>query len=143
MMKPQKRPFVVEIKQSRRGAKRPQHSIWGDLDLTAVKADVAESDPEIVTRPNTSAVSAAASGSSNSARILPALVAPAASKGPEDAAIGTVDPAPGETDGDGDSLAVPSQTPTKWVRRARLRRVCDKPLPAGQRWKRRLPKLLR
>jgi hypothetical protein len=141
-MKAQKRPFVVEIKQSRRGAKRSQHSIWGDLDLTAVNADVAQSEPEIVTQRDTSAVSAEASGSAESARILPALAAPAASKGPEDAAIGTVDPAPDETNQDSGITAV-SPAATRWVRRARLRRVFEKRLPAGQRWKRRLPKLLR
>lgn len=32
-MKPQKKPFVVEIKQSRRGQKSPVASIWGDIDI--------------------------------------------------------------------------------------------------------------
>jgi hypothetical protein len=34
-MKPQKRPYVVEIKHSRRSLKSPAGSIWGDVDLTA------------------------------------------------------------------------------------------------------------
>ena len=33
-MKPQKKPFVVEIKQSRRGQKAPVASIWGDIDMS-------------------------------------------------------------------------------------------------------------
>jgi hypothetical protein len=36
-MKLQKRPFVVEIKHSRRSQKSPAGSIWGDVDLTAYK----------------------------------------------------------------------------------------------------------
>jgi hypothetical protein len=142
-MKTQKRPFVVEIKQSRRVAKRPQHSIWENVDLTAINADLAESESDIITQPATSAVSVKASGSAESARILPDLVAPAASEGPEPVAIGAIDP-PEETDGHGNSLAAPPETATRWTRRSRrLRRSSEKPLPAGQRWKRRLPKLLR
>ncbi|CAN7679786.1 hypothetical protein LJR231_005469 [Phyllobacterium sp. LjRoot231] len=34
-MKPQKRPFAVEIKHSRRSQKSPARSIWSDVDLTA------------------------------------------------------------------------------------------------------------
>ncbi len=34
-MKPQKRPFAVEIKHSRRSQKAPAGSIWSDVDLTA------------------------------------------------------------------------------------------------------------
>lgn len=33
-MKPQKKPFVVEIRQSRRGQKAPVASIWGDIDMS-------------------------------------------------------------------------------------------------------------
>lgn len=34
-MKPQKGPFVVEIKHNRRDQKSPAHSIWGDIDMSA------------------------------------------------------------------------------------------------------------
>ena len=34
-MKPQKRPYIVEIKHSRRSRKSPAKSIWGDVDLSA------------------------------------------------------------------------------------------------------------
>ncbi|PWV83737.1 hypothetical protein DEV92_12015 [Phyllobacterium myrsinacearum] len=33
-MKPQKKPFVVEIKHGRRGQKSPVASIWGDIDMS-------------------------------------------------------------------------------------------------------------
>jgi len=43
-MKPQKRPFAVEIKHSRRSQKSATRSIWGDVDLTAYQ--LTEIDPE-------------------------------------------------------------------------------------------------
>jgi hypothetical protein len=46
-MKPQKRPYVVEIKHSRRSLKSPAGSIWGDVDLAAYQSS--EIDREIVT----------------------------------------------------------------------------------------------
>jgi hypothetical protein len=43
-MKPQKRPFAVEIKRSRRSQKSAARSIWSDVDLTAYK--LSEIDPQ-------------------------------------------------------------------------------------------------
>jgi hypothetical protein len=37
-MRQQTRPFVVEVKQ-KRGARKPAHSIWGDIDLSAIAAE--------------------------------------------------------------------------------------------------------
>jgi hypothetical protein len=53
-MKPQKRPFAVEIKHSRRSQKSPAGSIWGDVDLTAyqlseVDRETSTGKPEIAT----------------------------------------------------------------------------------------------
>ncbi|PSH61693.1 hypothetical protein CU102_26635 [Phyllobacterium brassicacearum] len=43
-MKPQMRPFTVEIKQSRRNQKSSAQSIWSDIDLSAYQSS--ESVPE-------------------------------------------------------------------------------------------------
>jgi hypothetical protein len=43
-MKPQKRPFAVEIKYSRRSQKSPAGSIWSDVDLTGYQRS--EIDPK-------------------------------------------------------------------------------------------------
>lgn len=40
IMKPEKKPFVVEIKNGRR-LSRQEHSIWGEIDLKAVGDQVA------------------------------------------------------------------------------------------------------
>ena len=37
-MKPQTRPFIVEVKQ-KRGIQKRSRSIWGDLDLSASGAE--------------------------------------------------------------------------------------------------------
>lgn len=47
-MKPQKRPYVVEIKHNRRSLKSPTGSIWGDVDLTAYQ--LSEIDREVLAR---------------------------------------------------------------------------------------------
>ena len=39
-MKPEKKPFIVEIKNRRR-LSRQEHSIWGRIDLKAAGAQVA------------------------------------------------------------------------------------------------------
>ncbi|MBB3146722.1 hypothetical protein FHS21_003138 [Phyllobacterium trifolii] len=53
-MKPQKQPFAVEIKLSRRKQKSTVQSIWSDIDLRAYQST--ESDPESSTnKPETSA----------------------------------------------------------------------------------------
>ncbi|WP_200950863.1 hypothetical protein [Rhizobium sp. Root1220] len=41
-MRAQSKPFIVEIKTSRRPDRSQPKSIWGNLDLTAVAEDVAE-----------------------------------------------------------------------------------------------------
>ena len=58
-MKPQKRPYTVEIKHSRRSQKSSAQSIWSDIDLSAYQSS--ESDPEISTsRPEIPATPATA-----------------------------------------------------------------------------------
>ena len=51
-MKPQTRPFTVEIKHSRRNQKSAVQSIWSDVDLSAYQSseidrEIAPSKPEI------------------------------------------------------------------------------------------------
>ncbi|UVK49022.1 hypothetical protein BPNPMPFG_006688 (plasmid) [Mesorhizobium sp. AR07] len=136
MRQPQ-RPFVVEIKQKRGLVKRPQ-SIWGGIDLAAIANDVAEAKAE--------------------AAIAKAVSQPTF---PED-----VPPQPmlttGETVSDAKGVTVPdeslpkpptveeaampeaSNAQTEGRRTRKLKRwQKDVPLPRGQRWKRRLPWVLR
>lgn len=56
-MKPEKKPFVVEIKNRRR-LSRKEHSIWGKIDLKAADAaeyTVGENGPAISMRPSEAA----------------------------------------------------------------------------------------
>jgi SAM-dependent methyltransferase len=43
-MKRQTRPFIVEVK-NKRGVRKSAHSIWGDIDLSAIAADLNEPLP--------------------------------------------------------------------------------------------------
>lgn len=49
-MKRQTRPFIVEVKQ-KRGSFRQSHSIWGDLDLSALAVEVTK-EAEAIEQPN-------------------------------------------------------------------------------------------
>lgn len=142
----QKRPFIVEIKPSRRSSKQGERSIWGNVDLTAFSVDTMEAEPKDALQTDRSTRDVKASGPSEpsrSPRILPTLVTSAPNEELEDAATMTVAPELETPAKPNDSDPVPSMTSAKRVRRSRLRRTAEKPLPAGQRWKRRLPKILR
>ncbi|WP_200959438.1 hypothetical protein [Rhizobium sp. Root1203] len=56
-MRAQSKPFVVEIKTSRRTDRRQSESIWGNLDLSAVAEEVAEDAKHSVTTVTTDAKS--------------------------------------------------------------------------------------
>lgn len=56
-MKPQIKPFVVEIKHGRRDQKSPTHSIWGDIDMAAY--GLSECQPKIPAEGLTAAKTAA------------------------------------------------------------------------------------
>ncbi len=145
-MKRPNRPFVVEIKQSRRGSKRPQHSIWSNVDLTAFNVNGDDAEPRSVSQPDRSATNGRALHRfepPTAARILPALAASSALEESEDVAIGAVGSTPNDAGSHEEGMAVSPETPAGRMRRSRLRRSLEKPLPAGQRWKRRLPKILR
>jgi len=69
-MKPQKKPFVVEIKNRRRQFRR-ENSIWGNIDLTSASSKLASEQtgedsgaavpvrqPETSAKPNATDISA-------------------------------------------------------------------------------------
>ncbi|MBW9113093.1 hypothetical protein JNB88_05450 [Rhizobium cauense] len=45
-MRAQSKPFIVEVKSSRRAERRQSTSIWGNLDLSAVAEEIAEELPQ-------------------------------------------------------------------------------------------------
>ena len=54
-MRAQSKPFIVEVKSSRRPERRQSASIWGNLDLSAVAEEVAEELPQPAAAPAESA----------------------------------------------------------------------------------------
>ena len=45
-MRAQSKPFIVEVKSSRRTERRQSASIWGSLDLSAVAEEIEEELPQ-------------------------------------------------------------------------------------------------
>lgn len=136
MRQPQ-RPFVVEIKQKRGLVKRPQ-SIWSGIDLAAIANEVAEAKTDGVT-----AEAPPPPIFPEDVRHQPMLatgkaVADAMDVTAPDGSLPqppTVEEAP---------TPEPSITPAGGTRTRTLKRwQKDVPLPRGQRWKRRLPWVLR
>lgn len=129
-MKRQTRPFVVEVKKKRGDASRKQ-SIWGGLDLTAFAAETAGKPEEIGPRQL-----------QEKAVELPAYEDIAASMSTTALPTGQID-----QEGDvGDHQDAPSEETNieqLHVRARRVRRGSVETLPRGQRWKRRLPDMLR
>lgn len=131
------RPFVVEVKK-KRGNLAKRHSIWGDLDLAAVAGDPLR-DPPGDSEPAT-----------RGREVDPVLAvdrvhaceagAEATSKGEERDSVG-VGPQVGEHGGA--SVAKDAAEEPAGQSRKRVRRGDEPTLPRGQRWKRRLPKVLR
>ncbi|MBB3539338.1 MULTISPECIES: hypothetical protein [unclassified Rhizobium] len=54
-MRAQSKPFIVEVKSSRRQERRQSASIWGNLDLSAVAEEIAEELPQPAAAPAESA----------------------------------------------------------------------------------------
>ncbi|MES0070262.1 hypothetical protein NKJ73_31550 [Mesorhizobium sp. M0074] len=131
----QQRPFVVEMKQKRGLMKRPQ-SIWGGIDLAAIANDIAEAKTK--------------------GAIAEALILPCEDIGSRPmAAVGEAVPDAKDVIMPDGSLPkqptveeapVPkaSNPPTE-DRRTRQKKRWEKnvALPRGERWKRRLPWVLR
>jgi len=131
MRQPQ-RPFVVEFKQKRGLVKRPQ-SIWGGIDLAAIANEVAEVKTEgaiaEATPPPT--FSEDARSQPVPTTVEAGVIVPDGSS-PKPLAVE-------------DALvpeALDAQTGGRRTRKLK-RWQKDVPLPRGQRWKRRLPWVLR
>lgn len=128
IMKPQKRPFVVEIRHKRGVPKRPP-SIWGDVDLAgaadavrneaAAPAHAEELSPAPVGAPPKSVPSRPSDDGNANAQVAHA--------------------APDLRETPGDPQADPA---TKADLPARRRQQRELLLPRGERWKRRLPEVL-
>lgn len=130
------RPFVVEVKK-KRGNLAKRHSIWGDLDLSAVAAPLGDPsggpepavgrhdvDPVLaIDRAQTVGVQRETPAGEND---QPAL----ADRPHAERRLAAV-----ETEGLSEEPARPT--------RKRVRRLDEPTLPRGQRWKRRLPRALR
>lgn len=131
------RPFVVEVKK-KRGNLAKRHSIWGDLHLAAIASDPLR-DP---------------TGDSEQAarrhKVDPVLSVDrldASEAGPETISNGKARDSVGVGQQVGEHVAAGAtmdvaEEPAGQSRK-RVRRRDEPTLPRGQRWKRRLPKVLR
>jgi hypothetical protein len=126
----QSRPFIVEVKK-KRGEITRRRSIWGKLDLTAIGAEtarkLAESEP----------LAAPATAIEGSVRPDQALRSTPVPELPVSEVIQSAGPSHVEA-GPAAPEMVGQPKPV-----SRKRRRGAKPLPRGERWKRRLPKALR
>jgi len=129
-MKRQPRPFVVEVRKKRGDAARKQ-SIWAGLDLSAIAAETTERLKEVEPQhPENKAIEQLATedvtDSTSTLAVLNAQINPDIDMRDlqheltEEAAIERANP-----------------------KASRRRRGSDETLSRGQRWKRRLPEVLR
>lgn len=133
-MRQQNRPFVVEIKQKRALVKRPE-SIWAGIDLAAVAKEVAEAKTdgvaaEAMSQPITPGEDLRSHLMLTTISEIRHVILPEA----------PLAQAPSIEE----ALPQPSNATSevRWARR-KTRRQEDHPLPRGERWKRRLPWVLR
>ena len=131
-MKRQSRPFIVEVKK-KRGESARQRSIWGNLDLAAIDAETARELTKIeapvvpVTTINLAPKPDLSQPSTSSRE-------PPVSEIIEDATLSAVEPEPA-------APLMAEEPPRNQL--SRKRRKSAEHLPRGERWKRRLPKVLR
>jgi hypothetical protein len=128
-MRRQSRPFIVEVKK-KRGELTRQRSIWGKLDLAAIGAETAR---ELAV----SELQAAAVTAIDVLRpdqTLPSTPVPelSVSEKIQSASPSGVEAGPAATEMVGQPQPL-----------SRKPRKVAEPLPRGERWKRRLPKVLR
>ena len=129
-MRRQTRPFVVEVKKKRGDPVRKQ-SIWGGLDLSAIAAETTERLPEA--KPGQLQAKAIESTSSEDVTVSTCtIVLPKAQIDPDSDAR-DLENEPGE------AANIEPASPKV----SRRRRGSAETLPRGQRWKRRLPEVLR
>jgi hypothetical protein len=129
-MKPQKRPFVIEIRQKRGAPKRPA-SIWSDVDLAGA-ADAVRNEATARTNP---------ADELGPARVTtPRKSVPAQPSDVGDANAQVARAAPELPKAPADLQAAPQTKADEPARRRQRRGLL---LPRGERWKRRLPAVLR
>ncbi|RUX07966.1 hypothetical protein EOA30_07635 [Mesorhizobium sp. M8A.F.Ca.ET.059.01.1.1] len=133
----QLRPFVVEIKQKRGLVKRPE-SIWAGIDLAGIAKDV-------VTADTTGAVAATMLQSLHPSKDVSLPVFTTASVVPDDQHVITPKTSLLERLATEDTPVPDVSKAPPGDRRTRRRKRWQKdiPLPRGERWKRRLPWVLR
>jgi hypothetical protein len=129
-MRRQSRPFIVEVKK-KRGELTRQRSIWGKLDLAAIGAETARELAESELQPAPATAIDVALRPDQTLPSTPVLELPVLeviqSAGPSH-----VEARPAAPEIVGQSQHVSPK-----------RRKAAEPLPRGERWKRRLPKVLR
>jgi hypothetical protein len=129
-MRRQSRPFIVEVKK-KRGELTRQRSIWGKLDLAAIGAETARdlAESELLAAPATAVDVILRPDQTLPLTPAPELLVSEVIKSahPSDVEAGPAAP---------EMVGQPQNVSPK-------RRKAAEPLPRGERWKRRLPKVLR
>ena len=131
-MRRQSRPFIVEVKK-KRGESARQRSIWGKLDLAAIGAETAQEltkieAPVLPVTTIDAVPKPELSDPGTSSQELPV------SEITEDAGLAGVEP---------ESEAAAEAEEPQRNRLSPRRRKSAEPLSRADRWKRRLPKVLR
>lgn len=150
-MKPPKKPFIVEFKQARRARTKPQPLIWGAVDLRVsgdhLSLGAVKREPQ---RSSSLVAPLNAAEPAKAKRILPALASTPALDLTEVPSIvesrseHTDDiEMTGEVPVGSNVLSTELEAIACEAPKARSRRGNGEILPAGQRWKRRLPPILR
>lgn len=130
-MKRQTRPFLVEVKKKRGDAARKQ-SIWGGLDLSAIAAEAPERMPEVELQRLDAKVIEQPSISED------VTITPSTMPMLDAQIVADVDTADLEHTPSGAASIEPARP-----KLSRRRHRSAETFPRGQRWKRRLPKVLR
>lgn len=133
----QQRPFVVEIKQKRGLVKRPE-SIWAGIDLAAIAYDVAKANTKGAVAEATRQPIGPGENLSQPVFTTAEAVSDAKDMIMPDASLpepATVEEAPVSD--------APHASPVDGRTRRKKRWQKDVPLPRSERWKRRLPWVLR
>lgn len=131
-MKRQSRPFIVEVKK-KRGASARQRSIWGNLDLAAISAETTREPAK-----DEGPVEPAGTTDHEPKQDLSQPSTPVQEL-PAPEIVEQADPAGVVPEA---GIAAKAEEPHR-NRLSRRRRKDVESLPRAERWKRRLPKVLR
>lgn len=132
-MRRQTRPFVVEVKKKRGDTVRKQ-SIWGGLDLSAIAAETTERLEEVESqRSQETQEKAIEPPKSKDVTVSASTMALPEAQIDPDIDVHDLEHEPTE------EAAIEQASPKV----SRRRRGSAETLPRGQRWKRRLPEVLR